>query len=91
MTAFLYLEQFNARLKYTPPKQFLDPAACSVQDISIPTQTLRESSQEILRPEVPQSLPVIILDQLVDPELIPTDDSKPKLLCAEEQHSRPPC
>jgi hypothetical protein len=87
MTAFLHLEQLNARLNYTPPKQFLDPAACLVQDISIQTQTLRDSSQEILRPEVPQSLPVIILDQLVDPELLHTDDSKPKLLCAEEQHS----
>jgi hypothetical protein len=104
MIASLYLEQLNARLKYfdnleqlnarlkyndNPPKKYLDPAACSVPDISIPTQTLRDSSQELLRPEVPQSLPVIILDQLVDPELIPTDDSKPKLLCAKEQLSLP--
>ena len=91
MAALLHLDKFNTQFNYIPPKKFLDPAAYSVQDISIPTQTLRDSSQEILRPEVPQSLPVIILDQLVVPELLPTDDSKPKLLCAEEQHSRPPC
>ncbi len=88
--SFLYLEQLTARLNYTPPKKFLDdPAACSVQDISIPTpgQTPRDSSEEILRPEVPPSLPVIFLDRFVDPKLLQTDDSKPKLLCAEEQHS----
>jgi hypothetical protein len=90
-TYFDNLEQLNSRLKYNdnPSKKYLGPAACSVPDISIPTQTLRDSSQELLRPELPPSLSVIILDQLVDPELIPTDDSKPKLLCAEEQLSLP--